>query len=111
MNQYQFIKMNIVEQNRTKLIELCENHNVKELYLFGSILTNKFNDKSDIDLLIQFSLLYLSKYFDNYMDLKEKFEILFQRPVDLIENQAIRNPVFRKVIERQKQLIYELKTT
>jgi len=111
LNQYQFIKMNIVEQNRTKLIELCENHNVKELYLFGSILTDKFNDKSDIDLLIQFSLLDLSKHFDNYMDLKEKFEILFQRPVDLIENQAIRNPVFRKVIEREKQLIYERKTT
>lgn len=110
-NQYQFINMNIIEQNRTKLIELCENHNVKELYLFGSILTDKFNEKSDIDLLIQFSALDLSKYFDNYMDLKEKMELLFQRPVDLIENQSIRNPIFRKVIDREKQLFYERKTT
>lgn len=110
-NQFQFIKMNIIDQNRTKLIELCENHNVKELYLFGSILTDKFNEKSDIDLLIQFSALDLSKYFDNYMDLKEKMELLFQRPVDLIENQSIRNPIFRKVIDREKQLFYERKTT
>jgi len=36
--------MNIVEINRDKLTELCEQHNVKELYLFGSILTEKFND-------------------------------------------------------------------
>lgn len=110
-NQYQFIKMNIVEQNRTRLIELCENHNVKELYLFGSILTDKFNEKSDIDMLIQFSSLDLSKYFDNYMDLKEEIEVLFQRPIDLIENQSIRNPIFRKIIDKEKKLFYERKTT
>lgn len=99
--------MNIVEQNIKKLIELCENHNVKELYVFGSILSENFNEKSDIDLLIQFSAFDLSKYFDNYMDLKEKLEILFQRPIDLVENQSIKNPVFRKVIDREKQLVYE----
>ena len=103
--------MNIVEQNREKLIELCENHNVKELYLFGSILTEKFNEKSDIDMLIQFSVLDLSKYFDNYMDLKEKIEVLFQRPVDLVENQSIQNPIFRKVIDREKKIFYERTTT
>ncbi len=103
--------MNIVEQNRAKLIELCENHNVKELYLFGSILTEKFNEKSDIDMLIQFSVLDLSKYFDNYMDLKEKLESLFQRPIDLVENQSIRNPIFRKVIDKEKKLVYERATT
>jgi predicted nucleotidyltransferase len=46
--------MNIVDANRDKLIELCEKHKVKELYLFGSILTDKFNASSDIDMLIQF---------------------------------------------------------
>jgi len=103
--------MNIVEQNREKLIELCENHNVKELYLFGSILTDKFNEKSDIDMLIQFSVLDLSKYFDNYMNFKEKIEVLFQRPIDLVENQSIRNPIFRKVIDREKKIFYERTTT
>lgn len=99
--------MNIVEQNIKKLNELCENHNVKELYVFGSILSENFNENSDIDLLIQFSAFDLSKYFNNYMDLKEKLEILFQRPIDLVENQSIKNPVFRKVIDREKQLVYE----
>ena len=89
------------------MIELCENHKVKELYLFGSILTEQFNESSDIDMLIQFNNIELLDYFDNYMDLKENLELLFQRPVDLVENQAIRNPVFRKIIEREKQLVYE----
>lgn len=102
--------MNIVEINRDKLIELCEQHKVKELYLFGSILTDKFNDSSDIDMLIQFSQIDVLEYFDNYMDLKEALENLFQREVDLVENQAIRNPIFRQVVEREKKIVYERKS-
>ncbi len=102
--------MNVIEKNRKKLIELCEKHNVQQLYMFGSILTDKFNSKSDIDLLIQFAAIDETAYFDNYMDLKEQFENLFQRSIDLVENQAVRNPIFRKVIDREKQLIYERKT-
>jgi hypothetical protein len=102
--------MNPIELYQEKLNALCETHKVKELYLFGSVLTDKFNNSSDIDMLIQFTQIDLLEYFDNYMDLKEKLEQLFLRPVDLVENQAIRNPIFRKVIEREKQLIYERKS-
>ena len=44
------------------------------------------------------------------MDFKEKLEDLFGRPVDLLENQAIRNPIFRKVLDREKRLVYERET-
>jgi len=103
--------MKLLEENKDMLMKLWDNHKVKELYLFGSILTAKFNDSSDIDLLIQFYQVDLLEYFDNYMDLKEKLEELFQRPVDLVENQAIRNPIFRKIIDQQKQLVYERKSS
>src|SRR5665647_499214 len=102
--------MKLIEQNADKLIELCVNHKVGQLYLFGSALTNQFNESSDIDLLVQFNQVELLEYFDNYMDLKEKLEILFGRQVDLIENQAVKNPIFRRVIDHQKQLIYERKS-
>jgi uncharacterized protein len=102
--------MNLIDVNKDKLIELCNKHKVKELYLFGSILSEKFNETSDIDLLIQFHQIELLDYFDNYMELKEELEQLFHRSVDLVENQAIRNPIFRRVIEREKQLIYERKS-
>ncbi len=103
--------MKLIDSNRDKIIELCERHKVKELYAFGSVLTEGFSDSSDIDLLIQFYHVDLLKYFDNYMDLKEELEELFNRQVDLVENQAIRNPIFRKVIDREKQLIYARKDT
>jgi predicted nucleotidyltransferase len=99
--------MNIIEKNIDKLIELCLTHKVKELYIFGSVLTDNFNDSSDIDFLVQFGQVDILDYFDNYMDLKEKLEILLGRHVDLIENQAIRNPIFRKIVDRDKKIVYE----
>ena len=76
--------MKLIDSNKDKLFELCESHKVKELYLFGSVLSNKFQESSDIDMLIQFYQVDLMEYFDNYMDLKEKLEQLFNRPVDLV---------------------------
>lgn len=102
--------MKLIDSNKDRLIELCINHKVKELYLFGSALTERFQDSSDIDMLIQFYPVDLMDYFNNYMDLKEKLEQLFNRPVDLVENQAIRNPIFRRIVDREKQLIYERKS-
>jgi len=94
--------MKLIDDKKQKLNQICIDLNVKKLYLFGSILTNEFKDDNDIDMLIQFSVIDLN----NYMDFKEKMELLFNRPVDLVENQAIKNPVFRKVVDKEKQLIY-----
>lgn len=102
--------MNLIDNNINALNQLCKEHKVKELYIFGSILTQRFNDASDVDFLVQFENIDILDYFDNYMDFKEKLEILFERQVDLLENQAIRNPVFRKVLDRDKKLVYERKT-
>jgi uncharacterized protein len=101
--------MGLIDKNIDAIKELCDKHNVKELYIFGSVLTNKFSDSSDIDILIQFGKVELMDYFDNYMDFKEELEKLLNRPIDIIENQAIRNPVFRKIVDREKKLIYERK--
>jgi len=103
--------MKLIDTYKDSLFELCDKHKVKELYLFGSVLTERFQDSSDIDMLIQFIQVDLLDYFDNYMDFKEQLEQLFNRPVDLVENQAIRNPIFRKVVDREKQLIYERKSS
>jgi predicted nucleotidyltransferase len=101
--------MTLIDANREKLYNLCEKHNVDELYLFGSILTDRFIDSSDVDILVQFGEMKLEQYADNYFDFKEELERLFNRSVDLVENQSIKNPVFRKVVDREKQLVYERK--
>ncbi len=99
--------MNVIERNIDQINKLCKHHKVRELYLFGSVLTEKFNDESDIDFLVEFSLVDIQEYFNNYMDFKEKLEALLKRPIDLVENQAVRNPIFRRVLDREKKLVYE----
>ncbi|MCK9205894.1 MAG: nucleotidyltransferase domain-containing protein [Salinivirgaceae bacterium] len=103
--------MNYLDTYKNQITALCEKHKVKELYVFGSVLTDKFNESSDIDLLIQFQQVELMDYFDNYMDLKEKLEKILNRPVDLLENQAIKNPIFRQILDREKKLFYERKNS
>jgi uncharacterized protein with HEPN domain/predicted nucleotidyltransferase len=61
------------------------------MYLFGSALTSNFNEKSDIDFLVKFKPIELSKYFENYIDFKENLQSLFGREVDLLEEQTLRN--------------------
>ena len=100
--------MDLIEININELTVLCKQHKVEELYIFGSILKQRFNDSSDIYFLVQFDKIDIPDYFDNYMDFKEKLETLFGREIDLLENQAIRNPIFRKVLDRDKLLVYDL---
>lgn len=102
--------MNLIDQHRETIIILCKKHKVKELYVFGSVLSDKFTESSDVDILVEFGPIEILDYFDNYMDFKEELEKLLDRPVDVVENQAIKNPIFRQIIDREKLLIYERKS-
>jgi predicted nucleotidyltransferase len=76
------------------------------MYLFGSVLSGKYSSDSDIDFMVNFGQVNLLQYFDNYMALKDGLERLLQRPVDLLEEKTIRNPILRRSIDRNKKLIY-----
>ncbi len=98
--------MGIIDNNIDNLKKLCVIYNVEKMYLFGSSLNSSFNEKSDVDLLVKFKQIELSKYFDNYIDFKEKLESLFGREVDLLEEQTLKNPILIKSIDNSKELIY-----
>ena len=98
--------MNLIDQNIDSIRQLCAKHKVKNLFVFGSALSNSFNDKSDVDLVVDFDSISLETYADNYFDLKEKLEAIFKRSVDLLEAGAIKNPFVKAQIEREKKLIY-----
>ena len=89
-----------------QLKTLCEKYAVDRTYLFGSVLTADFSEKSDIDFLVKFKLIDLANYFDNYMELKQNLKKLFNREVDLVEEQTLKNPVLTKSINQSKALVY-----
>jgi len=90
-----------------EITQLCQANSVKTLYAFGSVLTDKFSDKSDIDLLIDIQtddpLEYGRKYFNFLFALQD----MLSRPIDLLEEKAIKNKYLIGEIEKTKLLIYE----
>ncbi|MDM8252232.1 nucleotidyltransferase domain-containing protein [Phocaeicola barnesiae] len=98
--------MKLIENNIQRIIALCKRHKVNKLFVFGSILTNHFNDDSDVDLLVSFNKAEVSDYFDNYFDFKYALEELFSREVDLLEEQTIKNQYLKKNVDATKILIY-----
>jgi hypothetical protein len=98
--------MSIVEINKERIIALCTKHKVYKLFVFGSVLTNDFKSSSDIDFIVDFSDMELYNYADNYFEFKESLEKLLERPIDLLEDVALKNPYLRKSIDASKQLIY-----
>ena len=98
--------MNLIEVHINDINRICHSHNVKHLYAFGSVLTGKFSKDSDIDLVVDFENVELNKYADNYFDLKYSLEEILKRPIDLIEESAIKNPYFKQTLNKTKKLIY-----
>lgn len=98
--------MNQIKNHSSEISKLCKKHKVKSLYAFGSVLTAKFNINSDIDLIVDFEPLDVLDYADNYFDLKFALQKALRRPVDLLEDKAIKNPYLRDTIDTQKRLIY-----
>ena len=100
--------MKLIEINLQRIFDLCRKHRVKSLAVFGSILTDRFNDHSDVDLLVNFDTTDHEKwdYVTNYFDFRDALESLFGRKVDLVVEKALKNKYFIQNVNRTKQLIY-----
>ena len=99
--------MKLIELNIGKIVELCRRYKVKSLAVFGSILTNRFNDESDVDLLVNFSddVTYHT-YADNFFGLHDRLRNLFGREIDLVDESAVKNKYFKEELNETKVLIY-----
>jgi predicted nucleotidyltransferase len=86
---------------------LCYQNKVRHLFVFGSILTNKFTEKSDIDLIVDISSDDPIDYAENYFNLKFQLEDLLKRPIDLLEERGLKNRFLRESINKSKKLLYE----
>ena len=98
--------MTVIYKNIDNIRQLCYKHNVAKLFVFGSILTDKFTKNSDIDFIVDFSGVDIYDYADNYFDLKKALEKLLKKEIDLLEDKAINNPYLRQSIDYNKKLIY-----
>ena len=97
----------LIEANRDALNQLCRRYQVRRLELFGSAVAERFeHHRSDLDFLVDFESLPPGKHARAYFGLLESLEELFQRPIDLVEARAIRNPYFKSSVEQTRVLLY-----
>ncbi len=102
-----FGSMGIIEKNKDRIIQLCQQHNVSQLFVFGSILTSNFKPNSDIDMIVKIDGNDPIQYTEDYFNLKYELESMFKRSIDLLEEKSISNKTFRNLINLQKVKIYD----
>ncbi|MHC4432944.1 MAG: nucleotidyltransferase family protein [Planctomycetota bacterium] len=94
-----------IDISENTLAELCRKWKVTELSLFGSILRDDFGPDSDIDVLVVFRPDAPWSPWD-LMEMKEELEVLFGRPVDMVEKEALRNPWRKRRILSSYEVVY-----
>ena len=99
----------LITDQREAIAGLCRRTSTRKLDLFGSALRADFDPGcSDLDFLVEFDDVPPTALYESYFSLKEGLESLFQRPVDLIMDRAIRNPHFRERVDAERQRVYGL---
>lgn len=98
--------MNLIEMNIDKIIALCRKYKVAKLWVFGSILTPRFNDESDVDFSVVFHYDQIHDMFVTFFDFVEELQSLLGRNVDLVDETAVKNKYFRQELNNTKHLIY-----
>ena len=90
------------------IIQYCREVGIARLSLFGSVLRDDFDSAlSDVDVLVRFRKISPARYVESYFGLKALLEHTFKRAVDLVDEQAIHNPIFKAHIAKNTVLIYE----
>jgi len=95
-----------LDQYKNQIARLCEKYKVKNLFVFGSVLTNNFSELSDIDFIVDIDSDDPVIYAENYFNFKFELEDLLKRRIDLLEGKALKNQYFIENINNSKQLIY-----
>ena len=97
----------ILQEKLPEIEEMFRQYHVRSAYVFGSVVTDKFNDASDVDFLVDF---------DRNMELLERGEAwwslyyglkdLLNREVDLVTLPSLNNPYFIEKLDETKQYLY-----
>ena len=96
-----------LEDKKADLEEVCERYGVSRLDLFGSVVEGGFDpEESDLDFVVCFAPRTPANLFDRYFGLREELARLFGRRVDLVMEEAIRNPYFARSVNESRTPLY-----
>jgi len=88
--------------------DFCNKWNACSLSVFGSLSTGTFEDRSDVDIIVDFNPIAQPTLF-SLMHMTAELEAHLQRPVDLLDRRAVEqmdNPYLRQSIISTERVIY-----
>jgi uncharacterized protein len=97
----------LIEQHREQIAELCRKYGVKRLELFGSASSGEFDPlSSDLDFFYEFERDDAKGIADRFFGLIEDLERLLGHKVDLVSAKDAKNPYFLEVANRHRTTLY-----
>ena len=94
-----------IEVQTERIQAFCRKWRVRELALFGSVLSEDFRPGSDVDVLVSLEEDAPWSAFD-LVDMVDELKSIFGREVDLLEKEALRNPFRRHSILSNREVLY-----
>ena len=92
--------------DRSRIADFCRKWKISRMALFGSVLRSDFQPRSDVDVMVAFGSDSHWSLFD-VVDMKFELEAMFKRDVDIVEDGTIKNPIKRRCIYENLEVIYE----
>lgn len=89
---------------KDKITQFCQKNHIANMSLFGSVLTDQFNSKSDVDFLVEFQSEHIPTLFD-IVTMEEELSDIIGRHADLRTPNGI-SRYFRDDVIATAQRIY-----
>ncbi len=94
--------------DRSRILLFCKKWKINRMSFFGSVLRDDFRPDSDVDVMVSFAKNSSWSLFD-LVEMKLELEAIFGRSVDILEDGTIRNPIKRRCIYENLEVVYESK--
>lgn len=105
MGTYDKLRENGLVVEPQTIESLCSRYHIREFAFFGSAIRADFVKESDVDVLVSFDENADISLFD-IIAIAQELEIIFQRPVDVVEKESLRNPIRKRNILETREVVY-----
>ncbi|MFO1421764.1 MAG: nucleotidyltransferase domain-containing protein [Candidatus Competibacteraceae bacterium] len=98
----------LIQEKIADIAALCRRYHVRSLEVFGSAARSESFDptRSDVDFLVEFEARTDLSPLEEFFSLQTDLSRLLERPVDLVEIGAIRNPYVLAGINQAREIVY-----
>lgn len=102
--------IDLIRDNLDKIHELCEQHHVQRLEVFGSAADGRYREgESDLDFIVEFEPVDPLVRGEAFIAILVALEDLFDKRIDLLTPKPVGegNPYFWREARKTRQVIYE----